>query len=330
VTSGQWPMSPRTLAAYEHVLFVRDWTMQTLEEALGGGEPGTALDDLVARGLLRPSQEDSSRFVPVAPGVGLRRILQAADEELLRRTQDVNRFRALTDSVVERFEDNRAGQLRQTFEVLSGRDITVSRINELLRATHQEVGTVVTTEPSPEALAAARSTDRELLDRGVNVRALYLEGHRRRSAELRDYLAWMLDQGGEVRIAYELPTRLMYFDRHTVLVALDPHSVSAGAVVVHNPGLVSTVIAFFDLVWAGGSSLAAAGARRDGSEPLDFTDLERHVIRLLAEGHKDESISRRTGMSLRSVRRVVAAVADRLGAQSRFELGVRCTKLGLV
>ncbi len=323
-------LTPEALAAYEHVLFVEGWTMDSLRAALGDGEPGPALDALMARGLIRPSQEDLAKYVPVVPSVGLKRILQSADEELHRRTEEVNRLRSVTDDIVERFEDHRARQLRETFEVLRGRDVTVSRINELLRNTHHEVGTIVTSEPAPEALDAARGTDLELLRRGVSVRALYLEGHRRRSSALRDYLSWMVGLGGEVRIVYELPTRFMYFDDHTVLVALDPESAAAGAVLVHNPGLVSTMIAFFDLIWAGASSLAEAGARREGSERAKFSDLELHVIRLLAEGHKDESISRRTGMSLRSVRRVVAGVGDRLGTQSRFELGVRCTQLGLL
>lgn len=330
MTSDVWPLSPETLVAYEHVLFVEDWSMDSLREAIGPTEPGAVLDELMDRGLIRPSQEEPDKFVPVVPTVGLKRILQTADEELHRRAEEVNRLRSVTDGLVERFEDYRSRQLRGTFEVLSGRDVTVSRINELLRNTHHEVGTIVTSEPSPEALEAARGTDGELLRRGISVRALYLEGHRRRSGQLRDYLAWMAELGGEVRTAYELPTRFMYFDQHTVLVALDSQSAGAGAVLVHNPGLVSTMIAYFDMVWADAVRLGEAGARREVGGPVEFSDLELHVIRLLAQGHKDESISRRTGMSLRSVRRVVAGVGERLGAQSRFELGVRCTQLGLV
>ena len=44
-------------------------------------------------------------------------------------------------------------------------------------------------------------------------------------------------------------------------------------------------------------------------------------MRLLGLGLKDESIARYLGCSLRTVRRRVAALMDRHGVQTRFQLG---------
>jgi DNA-binding NarL/FixJ family response regulator len=119
---------------------------------------------------------------------------------------------------------------------------------------------------------------------------------------------------------------MMFVDRRTALVALDPATPAAGALVVHTPGLVDLVVTLFDLLWE--QSAALAPERQECVE--DFTDLEVTVVRLLAQGLKDEAVSRRTGLSLRSVRRTVASVGERLGTQSRFELGVKCRDLGLL
>ena len=55
---------------------------------------------------------------------------------------------------------------------------------------------------------------------------------------------------------------------------------------------------------------------------------ERDVLRLLAQGHTDEAVAARLGLSVRTVRRVVKDMLDRTGARSRFELGVRASAQG--
>ncbi|MCM1965674.1 helix-turn-helix transcriptional regulator [Streptomyces sp. G1] len=55
---------------------------------------------------------------------------------------------------------------------------------------------------------------------------------------------------------------------------------------------------------------------------------ESTIIALLAQGHTDESIAKRLGVSQRTARRIAADLMERLGARSRFEAGVRCVQRG--
>jgi len=65
------------------------------------------------------------------------------------------------------------------------------------------------------------------------------------------------------------------------------------------------------------------------SEP-DLTAQQREVVRLLAEGLTDEGISRRIGVSLRTVRRIASELMVRLTARSRFEAGVKAAQSGWI
>jgi DNA-binding NarL/FixJ family response regulator len=52
------------------------------------------------------------------------------------------------------------------------------------------------------------------------------------------------------------------------------------------------------------------------------------VLSLLEAGYPDESIAVRLGVSVRTVRRMITAMMDRLGARSRFQAGARAADSG--
>ena len=54
------------------------------------------------------------------------------------------------------------------------------------------------------------------------------------------------------------------------------------------------------------------------------------VLRLLAEGLKDDAIAHRLGISVRTVRRHIADYLDATGSGSRFAAGVAACRAGLV
>ncbi|MFI7207911.1 helix-turn-helix domain-containing protein [Micromonospora aurantiaca (nom. illeg.)] len=58
---------------------------------------------------------------------------------------------------------------------------------------------------------------------------------------------------------------------------------------------------------------------------------ERHkLLRVLAGGLTDEALGKRLGRSLRTVRRMMAELMDRVGARSRCEAGAKAAQLGWV
>ena len=56
--------------------------------------------------------------------------------------------------------------------------------------------------------------------------------------------------------------------------------------------------------------------------------LRRFLLDQLAHGAKDEQIARTLGISLRTVRRRVAAILAELGVESRFQAGVEAARRG--
>jgi hypothetical protein len=90
--------------------------------------------------------------------------------------------------------------------------------------------------------------------------------------------------------------------------------------VVADPGVVSLAVRLFDLAWSG--SIEPPDDEEQGSS-------DAMILALLSRGLKDEAIGRYLGLSLRTVRRRVAAMMDRFGAGTRFELGVRVAESGI-
>ncbi|WP_223268058.1 helix-turn-helix domain-containing protein [Streptosporangium nondiastaticum] len=55
---------------------------------------------------------------------------------------------------------------------------------------------------------------------------------------------------------------------------------------------------------------------------------EEATVRLLAEGRTDEAIAKRLGVSRRTARRIATGLMERLGARSRFQVGVLAVQAG--
>src|SRR5690606_39837840 len=62
--------------------------------------------------------------------------------------------------------------------------------------------------------------------------------------------------------------------------------------------------------------------------PPELTTRERELLTLLSAGNTDESAAAQLGVSVRTVRRMVADIMDRLGARSRFQAGVKAADRG--
>lgn len=94
---------------------------------------------------------------------------------------------------------------------------------------------------------------------------------------------------------------------------------SEGLPVFREPAVVSAMVALFDGAWGQGLDLPRLSHRRDQEEL---------IVALLARGSKDEAIARHLGLSLRTVRRRVAALMERHRADTRFALGVVLAERG--
>lgn len=136
-----------------------------------------------------------------------------------------------------------------------------------------------------------------------------------------EVLAARLRVGEQVRVLPELPTRLLVVgDTHAVI----PEPVGLADLplsVLRQRGVIEAMRMWFEELWG-----RAAVPALEEAEPL--VDLRRFLLEQLAEGAHDEQIARKLGISLRTVRRRVAALMTELGADSRFQAGVEAARRG--
>lgn len=160
----------------------------------------------------------------------------------------------------------------------------------------------------------------EVVAQGRSSRAIYPA---RAWREARETLELRASVGEEIRLLPALPTRLIVIGiTHAVLpeplgYADEPRSL------VRQPGLVHALTLWFEALWEQASPVSALD--QDGRER---SGEDRFLLRLLAQGAKDEQIARVLGISLRTVRRRVATMMTELGVDSRFQAGVEAVRRG--
>lgn len=164
------------------------------------------------------------------------------------------------------------------------------------------------------------------LRRGMRLRALYQHAALR-DRHTRSYLTELADNGGKIRFATSVPGRSLVIDRDVALLpipASDPAKM--GLAVVREPNVIAWVIATFEQLWAEAQTLEDALSRHN--DDAEFDQTRAAILRLMAEGEKDEAISRRLSISVRTCRRQIADYMAQVGAGSRFQAGVIAARSG--
>lgn len=279
------------------------------------------LDELVDLALLRTSADVDRAFTAVGPQVGLTALMFREQAEMTRRQQRIGALRAAAAAFP-------AGDVTVPVGATATRLTGPAEITARLRRLASTVRTeCLMLSPVPvrgdDAADARRPVYKEVLDRGVSLRAIHTADHRT-DPGTRSFAGWLTGLGAQIRTARGVPLYLIVVDRRLALVPLDPVRPHLGAVEVGHPGVVADLVTFFEQIWAGAVPLDAA------SDPpaSGLTDVERDLLRLLGDGHTDESAGRRLGLSVRTVRRMMAGVSDRLGARSRFQAGLLAARHG--
>ncbi|MER6188168.1 DNA-binding response regulator [Streptomyces sp. NPDC001652] len=150
----------------------------------------------------------------------------------------------------------------------------------------------------------------------------------------RKVLREMTAHGMQVRITTTpLPQGTVFIDRRTMILT-GPESAPSSAhgprhrmyTMSTEPSLVSGAYALFEAAWATATDLAAFF---DADRPRIVDAQAREVLYALGSGMTDMTASRELGMSLRTYRRRVAELLVALGADSRFQAGMRAGEWGL-
>ncbi len=287
------------------------------------------LEELVKRlidlRLLRPDPADRHGFTPVDPDVAAASLISPLEGEIHHRRDLIASIRAQLSSLLPMYAEARPQRetnvdiraLRDRTEVRGALGLAASACRDELVSIRPRGAAWEDTTGDDEALAR----DLAVLSQGVRVRMIY-QHSARANLTSRAYVKRIVAAGAQVRTANELPSAFLVFDRNVAFVP-EP---GGGALELPNPALSSLLHEVFEYIWDTGTPYGATEAGYAGIAD----DILRDVARLLAEGLTDEAISRRLGMSLRSVRRHVARLMKALNSVSRFQAGTRAVDVGII
>ncbi|MGW0582184.1 helix-turn-helix transcriptional regulator [Streptomyces sp. NPDC002920] len=261
---------------------------------------------LLALGLLQPP-DSMGGLRAVDPRVAIRALIR-------RRETESELLAATAEEMATAYE---AGLLREEpsrlVEVVSGEGANAARLEELYARAEHEV-CVFDTPPYLAPRTPQLDLQSDLLSRGIVYRTVYA------ATALEDpdvlYHAWkMVELGEQARVLPAVPVKLLLVDGRRAMLPLT--SSDAGgycAAVVRHSAVTEALQKLFELAWQQATPLGQPTG--DG----ELSEGERTLTRLLAAGMKDEAVARHLGVSLRTLRRRVSELQDRLGAASRFQL----------
>jgi DNA-binding CsgD family transcriptional regulator len=291
-----------------------DAIVRTLD--LSENEIRGALDSLAQLSMLDLTDDDLA--VPIDPEVVLAAPLRLREMDIHAQQVRLAGAQAAAAELAASYSSLRAEQQTSSLEILSSVPEIRARLSELAAQAEREL---LSFSPggaqSRESLDASHPLDERSLRNGVQLRTIYLDSVRNDRATA-EYTRWLSTLGGAVRTVPTLPVRMLIADRSVAVLPTNPANSRDGAVLVTSPGVVSALVALFEQVWEQAIPL---GVQRL-NPTVGPTAQEQELLKLLASGSTDEVAARQLGVSLRTVRRIVAELMSRLGARSRFEAGL--------
>lgn len=283
-----------------------------------------AFSELEQLNLIKAGWQGQDVPVLANPDTALHDLLEQQEAALARHQDDMARSRTLVSNMLSEYDQAQAEQSEFPNQRVLGLEAVQAFADSLAESCTSEMMSFSPGgPPRGEQEEADRAEDLRLLDRGVRIRRLYLDSITNDTSAL-GYARWLAEHGGEVRTVPSLPVRMSVYDRTVAIVAIDPQRSAEGIMVLRGTGVLAALCAFFDYAWAPATELGAPSNRDDEG----LTAQDREVLRLLADGHTDAVVARKLGISVRTTRRMIAELAERLGARSRFQLGVRVGAVG--
>jgi DNA-binding CsgD family transcriptional regulator len=273
------------------------------------------------------STDDGLHFNAVNPSLAEMSALGAEELELSARRVAVETRRAAIRQVMPDWTRAIRDQSPQpTVEVVTDPEAARNVLMYYAEHCQREVLSVAPGRGPGRIDARTRTANLYSLGRGVITRALYQHVALRDRAT-RAYLRELAENGARVRLAPAVPGRSLVVDREVALLptpSSDPGLTQFA--VVREPRVVAWIVSTFEQLWAEASPLDELLDHHHAEPEVDETRLA--ILRLMADGEKDEAISRRLSISVRTCRRHIADYMAQVGATSRFQAGVIASRNG--
>lgn len=199
-------------------------------------------------------------------------------------------------------------------------------VEALLASARREVlvmSTMAVADRDP--IGGPRRVDHENLRRGVRYRVI-VPDIARTAPVLATRLGTLALSGADTRSVPDVPTDALVIDGSVVVLPVDRTAAgpSLGTAVFRLSSVVTTTTELFERVWL----TAVPMSPSELPDAAELNPREKELLALLSSGSTDESAAARLGVSVRTVRRMVADIMNRLGARSRFQAGVKAADRG--
>ena len=255
-------------------------------------------------------------------------ICQALPGLLARAEADLKRCQAGLEQARAEIVALAGGSRQHSGELvrLDGVQAVRDRLRRLSGAARAEVCSLsLGSEGQADPMSPSKPVSQELLERRVTVRSVYQDSYRHDPAAAA-HATWMAEHGAHLRIVPVVPMPLVLVDRAVAIVPVSAAEPHADALEIRNLSIVATAAAMFEQVWQAATPLGQSPPAGDhGLRPL-----EQQILLMLSDGATDELIARKVGVSVRTIRRTIADLTERLRASSRFQAGVNAGRAGWV
>jgi DNA-binding CsgD family transcriptional regulator len=321
-------LAERELAVYRALLTRPGSTAATLATVLGirASELDKPLTRLEEMGLVRV--DDDELLTAVSPMLAEATVLGAEDLELGARRADLEARRNALRQLVPDWNTALSEAAHDSAVDIVCDQQAISNVllhyadncrTELLSVAPGHV-------PTTRVDGRTRAANLYSLRRGIKTRALYQHTALRDRAS-RAYLHELAGNGAKIRLAASVPGRSLVVDGTVALLPIPTDEPAQhGLAVVREPNVVAWVIATFEQLWGEAAPYEQLIAKQPQETVIDHTLAA--ILRLMADGEKDEAISRRLSISVRTCRRHIADYMAQVGATSRFQAGVIAARSG--
>ncbi|MFJ9033392.1 LuxR C-terminal-related transcriptional regulator [Streptomyces sp. NPDC102274] len=289
------------------------------------GSVKAAIARLTDLSLLAPSKDSPGGLRAVDPLRGVRVLLQREQQELAWREHRIKHNTTVLNAVAAEYAAAGQSAHGDGIERLHHIDDIRTRIEALAESCQQEsLAFHPAGRLTEESVEAARQLNERAFGRGVRFRSIYIDSIMR-DRVTRSHAQWMVEHNCEVRTTPSLPMRLLIVDTTAAVVSGLPGQGSGSTLLFSSRPVVLAMRALFEAYWDH-ANWFRQGATSLERMPDEITPQERKLLELLAEGLTDSAVARTLGISVRTERRKLAALMERLGVSSRFAAGVQATR----
>jgi DNA-binding CsgD family transcriptional regulator len=321
-----WTIEPVDEVVYELFLRGRGSKPEARAECgLTETEFRSRVERLLARRLLRrQSCGDSEEIHAIPPRFASAEITAALQLQAQRISQDTAAVRKEFSGLESLYRTvSQDGLTGTTCELLLDTGHLSERLRKLFMQAESSLSVVHPLLGPDDLLRALGYPGGPSQGRGVSCQLVFRQSLLRQPKALDD-MRVLLAMGVEIRTVPIIPVSVILLDRETVVVPLGLQG-EARELLLCEHKVAHFAQQVFEHVWD--SAVPFTGSSECTKE---FDDLELAILSSLGAGYTDEVTARQLGISTRTLRRYLAGISERLGVETRFQLGVAAAWAGLL